>query len=308
MLPPVDPTVLQQNPNFELLYKDICTRKLNLDGSSRDTKKQKIHAELRQNLSTSLTALHSNAILLRTLSDLPSKTSELPSELHSMVELAAAQLGGHIQANDREVLIADMSTFHDCISVICEAISNQLTTIVSHLCVISDPLNPPQIMSLNARAAGLKDAATESLPVQISTASVELANTAYQVLSFHRQILQSSIQLLEQTMHGSLARSTRAKAELLHSRATILGLQAKIHTFSHPPPPDFVRALKNFRVSQGISEAALRDRESLARQALKLYEKAGEKGMKDISKRAKHLTDEIRRLENEVARLEGGEV
>jgi hypothetical protein len=48
MLPPVDPTTLQRSPNFETLYKDLCTRKLNPDGSTRDTKKQRMHDEIRR--------------------------------------------------------------------------------------------------------------------------------------------------------------------------------------------------------------------------------------------------------------------
>ena len=48
MLPPIDPVVLQRNPNFEILYKDLCTRKLNPNGSSRDTKKQRVHDEIRK--------------------------------------------------------------------------------------------------------------------------------------------------------------------------------------------------------------------------------------------------------------------
>ena len=48
MLPPIDPVVLQRNPNFEILYKDLCTRKLNPNGSSRDTKKQRVHDEIRR--------------------------------------------------------------------------------------------------------------------------------------------------------------------------------------------------------------------------------------------------------------------
>lgn len=45
MFPPVDPRVLERNPNFEVLYKDLTTRKLNPDGSTRDTKKQRMHDE-----------------------------------------------------------------------------------------------------------------------------------------------------------------------------------------------------------------------------------------------------------------------
>jgi hypothetical protein len=48
MLPPVDPRVLERNPNFDVLYKDLTTRKLNLNGSTRDTKKQRMHDEIRR--------------------------------------------------------------------------------------------------------------------------------------------------------------------------------------------------------------------------------------------------------------------
>lgn len=48
MLPPVDPAILQRNPNFELLLKDLCTRKLNHDASTRDTRKQRVHEEIRR--------------------------------------------------------------------------------------------------------------------------------------------------------------------------------------------------------------------------------------------------------------------
>lgn len=48
MLPPMDPAVLERNPNFEILYKDLCTRKMNPDGSTRDTKKQRVHDEIRR--------------------------------------------------------------------------------------------------------------------------------------------------------------------------------------------------------------------------------------------------------------------
>lgn len=80
----------------------------------------------------------------------------------------------------------------------------------------------------------------------------------------------------------------------------------RIHTHAHPPPAEFVLALKNFRASQGASEAALRDREDLARKSLELYEKAGEKAMKDIAKRAIYLREETERMQEEVQKLEQG--
>ena len=48
MLPPIDPLVLQRNLNFEFLYKDLTTRKLNTDASTRDTKMQRVGDEMRK--------------------------------------------------------------------------------------------------------------------------------------------------------------------------------------------------------------------------------------------------------------------
>jgi hypothetical protein len=60
MLPPIDPHVLERNPNFDVLYKDLISRKLNPDGSTRDTKKQRMHDEIRKvSLRFDLTLYHS---------------------------------------------------------------------------------------------------------------------------------------------------------------------------------------------------------------------------------------------------------
>lgn len=112
--------------------------------------------------------------------------------------------------------------------------------------------------------------------------------------------------MLEQTSHGSLARHTKARAELLHSRATLLGLQARCYSFGHPPPAEFVAALKEFRRSQGSGERALRDREALAKQSLRLYEQAGEKGVRELAKRKAYLDAETARMEREIIDLERG--
>jgi hypothetical protein len=83
-------------------------------------------------------------------------------------------------------------------------------------------------------------------------------------------------------------------------------LQAKCYTFGHPPPAEFVAALKEFRKSQGTGERALRDREALAKQSLRLYEQAGEKGVRELAKRKGYLEGETRRIEREIASLERG--
>lgn len=83
----------------------------------------------------------------------------------------------------------------------------------------------------------------------------------------------------------------------------MLNLQSKIHTFSNPPPPEFVAALKEFKRQQGSGEKALRDRESLAKRELELYERAGERGMRDLARRKVGLEKEIERMEREIEKL-----
>ncbi|KAF2866073.1 hypothetical protein BDV95DRAFT_505585 [Massariosphaeria phaeospora] len=307
MLPPVDPTILERNPKFEILYKDLQRRKLGKEGETRDGKRERIAGEVGKSLTTSRINHFKTKILLRTLSDLPSKAAFLPPELHSVIELMTAQLSGHILESDRDILSGDVELFLDNITTISDAISEQLITITQQLCKIAEPLNPPSIEALPwGKAHALQEASTKDLPAELADARVELANITYITLALHRDLLSTSIQILEQTQHGALSRATKAKAEYLHARASVLGLQAKIYTHTHPPPAEFVAALKNFKAQQGASEAALRDREGLARRELELYEKAGEKGMRDIAKRAEHLKGEIERIEDEVRKLERG--
>jgi hypothetical protein len=75
----------------------------------------------------------------------------------------------------------------------------------------------------------------------------------------------------------------------------------------HPPPAEFVDALKEFRKGLGGGKRALWDREALARRELELYGKAGEKGMRDLARRKEGLVKEVERVEAEVSKLEKGE-
>lgn len=186
-----------------------------------------------QNLKHARTTLYTSQILLQTLSSLPQKSSTLPDELHAVIELVTAQLSGHIPTPDREILAGDIDFFLDNISTISEAISAQLTTVVDLLCRVANPMGAPEASSLATRAEKLMQDAEEELPKELGEAKLELANTAYGVLSIHRLVLETSIKILEQTMHGSLARAAKAKAELLHSRATLLELQARCVASSH---------------------------------------------------------------------------
>ncbi|KAJ4991049.1 hypothetical protein SVAN01_03399 [Stagonosporopsis vannaccii] len=307
MLPPVDPDTLQRNPNFEVLYKDLCTRRLNPDGSTRDTKKQRMHDEIRRSLTTARSTLLSTQILLDNLSTLPSRAPTLPDELHACIDLVTALLSDRIPSlSDREILSGDITLFLDNIDIIASALSTQLDTLTTYLCTIASPLTPPSTSSLAPTAETLLNSATLELPHALATARTDLTNSLTTLLALHKDTLETAIRILEQTQHGALARHTKARAELLHSRATLLGLQARCWTFGHPPPAEFVGALKEFRRSQGSGERALRDREALAKQSLRLYGQAGEKGVRELARRKRMLEGDMERMEGEIADLERG--
>ncbi|KAH7075351.1 hypothetical protein BKA63DRAFT_594751 [Paraphoma chrysanthemicola] len=306
MLPPVDPSILQRNPNFEVLYKDLTTRKLNPDGSTRDTKKQRIHDEIRRSLTTARTNLISSQILINSLSDLPSRATDLPPELPSVIETVTAQLNGHVPESDREILSGDVDFFLENITTISDALATHLSVVTDYLCTIADPKDPPETPDLASRARSLYASATQDLPDQLAQARIDLANTTSTLLHTHLTLLKTSIRILERTQHGALARHTKSSAELLHLRATLLGLQAKTHTLAHPPPAEFVAALKEFRKQQGSGEKGLKDREGVARRELELYREAGEKGMRDLARRKGVLEREVERMEGEIERVERG--
>lgn len=64
--------------------------------------------------------------------------------------------------------------------------------------------------------------------------------------------------------------------------------------------------MKEFRKKQGTGERALRDREELTRQSLRLYEQAGEKGIRELAKRKAVLENEIGRIMRDIESLERG--
>lgn len=260
-----------------------------------------------QNLITARSNLLNTQILINTLTTLPSRAPTLPDELHACIDLVSAILSGQVpEPSDREILSGDISIFLDNIDIIASALSTQLESTTAHLCTIASPGAPPSAASLATTAEDLVNTATLTLPNDLATARIQLTNTLTSLLALHKQLLETAIRILEQTQHGALARHTKAAAEQLHARATLLGLQAKSYSFAHPPPVEFVGALKEFRRGQGAGERALRDREALARQSLKLYGMAGEKGVRELARRKAVLEMEMGRMEGEIVGLERG--
>lgn len=65
-----------------------------------------------------------------------------------------------------------------------------------------------------------------------------------------------------------------------------------------------MKALKGWRGDIAARERGLRDREGIARRTLELYERAGEKGMRDLAGRKAVLVGEVERVVREIGGLE----
>lgn len=82
MLPPVDPEILSANPQFDALYRDLCTNKLKEDGTTKvDAKAQKERDAFKEELRKARVAAAKQNLIKSYLSSLSYRGDDLPSEV-----------------------------------------------------------------------------------------------------------------------------------------------------------------------------------------------------------------------------------
>ncbi|GAB7366849.1 hypothetical protein MBLNU230_g1020t1 [Neophaeotheca triangularis] len=216
MLPPIDPAVLAQNPEFETLYRDLTTTKLNSNGTSRlDSKTQKERdsvVELQQSVAVTVALLEreicaedwevveedvrgfvenvqpiasllaqnyeEDASLLCQLAALPTATTTTHSKLHPTATPTLQTLPQDLQALQTTLL----------------HLSQTLHTLCLHL---SDPFSPsPQTLR----------------PTQTPKPSPTAA-PSLQTPQTHLTTL--AIRTLEQNIHGATSRALKAHSTSL---------------------------------------------------------------------------------------------
>jgi len=86
MLPQADAQVLQVNPDFARLYKDVATIKLNTDGSSKivDAKEAKARADFTTQLNNARVELAKKGLLEEGLRHVAYSIKELPDEVQRL--------------------------------------------------------------------------------------------------------------------------------------------------------------------------------------------------------------------------------
>lgn len=84
MLPPTDPELLNANPQFDALYRDLCSNKLEADGTTKiDAKAQKERDNFKEELRKARVSTAKQNLIKSYLSALSYRGDDLPSEVCS---------------------------------------------------------------------------------------------------------------------------------------------------------------------------------------------------------------------------------
>ena len=167
--------------------------------------------------------------------------------------------------------------------------------------IVSD--DPPDISELPQAIAALQN--------EIATSSSELARSrlalTHNVTALHdryRQVIEASIRTLEQTIHGSIARGTKAKAEYLAVVAEGMSKKLSIQyaqLMQQVYTPDMQEGLR-VKVEEIEREAkAVRKQVRLVENELAEYRKV--RGMEGMLREYMEILAECETAEQEIGRL-----
>jgi diphthamide biosynthesis protein 3 len=235
-----------------------------------------------------------------------------------------------------EILEDDLVFFQSNTSAIVSALSAHLqqTSILLSKLLSADSAGAPStnysttsdISKLLPNAGALQTTiATQT--AAISSTRLRITELADQIHAQHREILEAAVRILEQTVHGSVARGVKAKAE--HLAVVAKGLNFKIQYVSLFPLshtiPTSLRLTRHHRILEQadplMTDAALNQslqsynshlnsvergltaRKETASTALQEYERTGS-GMAEIAKRYAEVVRECEGVKADIARLD----
>ncbi|KAK0328067.1 hypothetical protein LTR82_001586 [Friedmanniomyces endolithicus] len=325
MLPPVESSVLVTNPKFEVLYRDLCANKLDKNGTSKlDVKSQKERDALRLELYRMCLEDAKREVIRASLRDAAYRDDALPDDLRELVALAAAILGGEVSNEDRELVNAELESFN-VRSKMSGTLSIYEYRLIVHVqtrttaigTAISKRWNEDastlrQLLGIEAHRAATSipqtiqnlKMSTSKSQLQLDHSRLALAGNIDHFHALHRQILESSIRILEQTIHGSVARSAKAKTEYLATVAE--GMEKKVglqhaQLIQQFYTPDVQAALRNQADTMRKESAVLKMKVRDAEGKLKEYQAA--KGMQGMAKEYAEITRASKTVKEEIARL-----
>ncbi|KAJ9292060.1 hypothetical protein DTO021C3_500 [Paecilomyces variotii] len=359
MIPPCDPAILENNPQFKKLYQHLTTELLNPDGSTRANDahpaRKAVQNELRELQIRNAKRQIKKRALERVALDL---RSVLPDELRDLIAIIALYLQSPMPSEEftRDIrdgedmlslLSPDFETFHynaesiaralsklfssnlDTLRAIAEAgaEASQQAPIPSHIPSLANQSRlrarprqssarmTPQVTvssQVSARMAALRALQLAELPA----ARRKMAATAAAVFAVRGEIMERTVELLERTKHGALARASKSKAEHLATVAEAVEGKVrvmKLETLSAIYTPDALAALTNYRDHLRDSRRRLEEKEKSLIKELESYEgtgsaqenNAGVGTMAEIARRYGALLKEMEAVKMEVKRLGG---
>lgn len=188
--------------------------------------------------------------------------------------------------------------------IINTALSNYFEEDVAVLCTMFDPVHQVPITDLHASITKLKsDVLTNQ--AQLIESRLLLAQEASKLHGLYRELIEGPIRMLEQTIHGAVARGARAKAE--HLATVAEGMDKKVRVqhgqlLSQLFTSAFKDALEDRSGKMQSEMQALKRKVRLAEGRLEEYERAS--GMESLLKEYGDVLKEIERTEADITRLE----
>ncbi|RMY43467.1 hypothetical protein D0864_15840 [Hortaea werneckii] len=321
MLPLADTSVLGANPKFAALYRDLSSNKLNTDGTSKLDAKALKEREALEKLKSSLQngksyildlviwSIEVTSCQKRCVAITPAMLSLRPltqTQLQDLVGITAASLAGDIGDEDKDIIASELERFHEYAPRIAEAISKNIQTDATALASLLSPENAPHVEDLADTIHKVQGTLATSTS-RLSELRISLAQEIPALHELYREIIETSIRILEQTIHGSVARGTKAKADYLAvvaegmSKKLLLQhgqLMQQIYT------PEIQGILRNKQEDLDAESLSLKRKVREMDERLAAYRQ--ERGMKQMVGEYAELLRETERVEREIDRLETG--
>ncbi|GAT25993.1 autophagy protein Apg9 [Aspergillus luchuensis] len=319
MIPPCDPVILDNNPQFKRLYTHLTTTLLNPDGSTRAQDAQPAR---------------------QAVVECRDPIAIITIYLESSPELLQLDDDSHDAATDAQLLLApDIDDFYSNLPLLATPLSNVLSTILNDLRAIanagssdsagpgstSTPNEPPRTTRARNRQAMLRSVAQVQLASQLEdriralrqiqltelpAARTRMAATASEVLATRAAVLERTVMLLERAKHGAMARAAKAKAD--HLLAVVQGIEGKLNLtkldiLAAIHTPEVVDALQRYYQHLQNTREQLEERRATALEELKDYEsnidRAGRGPMKELARQFGSLIQEVEDVRMEIERL-----
>ncbi|KAL3464111.1 hypothetical protein BJX64DRAFT_286800 [Aspergillus heterothallicus] len=338
MIPPCEPTVLTNNPQFQRLYQHLTTTLLNPDGSTRAIGTDPTRTEVINELRNCQVRNAKKQIKKQTLQQLAFDPDiDLPDDCRGSLAVVSFYLESspsnldllndqRDDANVHSLLASDIDEFYSHLPKAMPAFARALSSNVQDLRALANASGSTQRLKMQTkvgRQSSLSPQMSERMQVlrqlqfsKLPAARTQMAAKAAEVLAMRAAVLERTVTLLERTKHGSLARATKAKAEHLSTvahgvdgklKAVRFDLLATIHT------PEVNSALSQYYRHLRDVWVRLEERRELALHELKAYAdadsiagvppKSGQ--IVEIVRRYGSLITEIEEVSTEIQRLRG---